>query len=63
MMRSIFALVKAETRGFSLRARGSYREAGNADDAVLLAEPVESLGRLLGEAHDATRTGALGRGH
>ena len=53
-MRSIFALVNAETFGFSLRARGGpHGEAGDADDAPVLAQQVQRLGGLLGEADDA----------
>src|SRR5262249_26081946 len=35
------------------RPRRSHREAGDAHDAPLLAEQVESFGGLLGETHDA----------
>jgi hypothetical protein len=40
---------------FLARLRWTHGEAGNADDAVLLAERVQHLGRLLGHAHDAPR--------
>ncbi len=52
-MRSIFALVNAETRGFSFsRARRTHGESGDAYDAMFLAEQIERLRRFLGEADD-----------
>jgi hypothetical protein len=52
----IFAEVKALTFGFSRRAiAGAHREAADADDAMLLAQRVQHLGGLLGEADDALR--------
>src|SRR5882672_6426193 len=44
------AEMNADTRGFSRRA---HRIAGDADDAVLLADQIERLHGLLGEADDA----------
>src|SRR5215813_9551723 len=49
-IRSTFALVNADTRGFSRR---TDREAGDADDAMLLTERVEHLGGFFGQADDA----------
>ena len=51
--------MKAETRGFSLRTRARpHRIARHADDAALLAEEIERLHGLFGQADDA-----LGREH
>jgi hypothetical protein len=36
-------------------ARRTDGESGDTDDAPLLAEEIERLGRLLGEAHDPLR--------
>src|SRR5437016_3844054 len=52
-MRSSFALVNADTRGFSRRARRPHGEARDASDAVLFADGVQHLGRLLGQADNA----------
>src|SRR5438309_7996730 len=46
------AETKADTRGFS-RLRRTDGIAGDADDAVLLAEQIERFDRLLGQADDA----------
>src|SRR5262245_40831868 len=44
--------------------RRTHGEAGDADDAPVLTEQVQGLGRLLGEAHDAFRKAAGARvGH
>src|SRR5690606_36352993 len=45
------------------RPRRAHREAADADDAILLAERVQDLGRLLGEADDPARTVPRGRSH
>src|SRR5471030_55347 len=46
-----------ERRHFRLepRLRRTHRVAGDADDTIALAEQVERLGRLLGQAHDPAR--------
>ena len=55
-MRSIFALVKADTRGFSLRARGGRTvKPEMPDDAPVLAQQVEGLGGLLRQTDDPLR--------
>src|SRR5215467_3576205 len=53
---SIFADVKALTRGFSRRACGGAHDvARDTHDAVLLAEQVERLDGLFGEADNSAR--------
>jgi hypothetical protein len=47
------AEMKAETRGFSRRTCGGRTIAGHADNPVLLAEQIERLDSLLGQANDA----------
>ena len=55
-IRPVRALVNADTRGFSrARRRRPHREAGDADDPLLLAQRVQDLGRLLRQADDALR--------
>src|SRR5690606_9233508 len=46
---------RADLRLLAPRARRTDGEAADADDPVLLAERVQDLGRLLGEADDAAR--------
>ena len=60
---SIFALVNAETRGFSRRARGGRTvKPEMPDDAPLFAERVQHLGGLFGQAHDAFGEGGCYHG-
>src|SRR5690606_21551380 len=47
---------RGDLRLLAARTWRAHGEAGNADDAILLAERVQDLGRLLGEADDAPRT-------
>jgi hypothetical protein len=44
-------------RLLAARARRPHGEAGDADDALLLADRVENLGRLFGQADDTARAG------
>jgi hypothetical protein len=46
---------RRDARLLVTRLGRAHGEAGDADDAVLLAERVEHLGRLFGEADDAAR--------
>src|SRR5579875_1635222 len=46
----------ASNPGSPLRARRPHREAGNADDAVLLAERVQHLARFFRQANDPLRS-------
>src|SRR5690606_14243661 len=45
---------------FLARPRRPHREAADANDALLLAQGVQDLGRLLGQADDAARADAHG---
>ena len=54
-MRSSLALMKADNRGFSRRARRAHREARNAHDALFQAQRVQNLGGLFGQTNDAPR--------
>ena len=47
----------ADLRFLAARLRRPHGKAGNADDAVGLAQRVERFGRLLGEADDTARPG------
>ena len=49
------AEMKAETRLLLARLRRPHGIAGDADDAVLLAQKIERFGGFLGEADDARR--------
>ena len=56
LLRHIYRMsaeVKAETRGFPAGLGRPHAIAGDADDAMLLAEQVERLDGLLGQADDA----------
>jgi len=44
-----------DARLLAARARRAHREAGDPHDPPILAEQIECLGRLLGEAHDPLR--------
>ena len=46
----------ADLRFFAARVRRAHGEAGDADDAIGLAQCVQDFGRLLGQADDAPRT-------
>ena len=50
---SYLAWMNADTRGLLPRLRWPHGVARHADDAVALAEEVQRLGRLLGQADDA----------
>ena len=43
------------------RLRRPHGVAGDADDAIALAEQIQRLGRFFGEADDARRVAAHGR--